>query len=82
MTVNNSSAEAPDTRGYEKKCWSDVCPESGENDSQKFKETACFYVQSGRGKKKVKSTVVEEVATTVQDESSSGLQPRYAQRIS
>ncbi|GFX43734.1 DUF4817 domain-containing protein [Trichonephila clavipes] len=29
---------------------------------QKFEETSSFYVQSGRGKKKVNSTLTEEVA--------------------
>ncbi|GFX41489.1 DUF4817 domain-containing protein [Trichonephila clavipes] len=42
---------------------------------QKFEEMDPFHVQSGRGRKRVQSMVVEEVATAVQEESSGGLQP-------
>ncbi|GFV77229.1 hypothetical protein TNCV_444591 [Trichonephila clavipes] len=41
---------------------------------QKFEEISSFHVQSGRGWKRVNLAVVEGVATTVQEESSSGLQ--------
>ncbi|GBM61042.1 hypothetical protein AVEN_264371-1 [Araneus ventricosus] len=35
---------------------------------QKFEKTSSFAVQSGRGRKRIDSTVVEEVATAVQVE--------------
>ncbi|GFW31807.1 DUF4817 domain-containing protein [Trichonephila clavipes] len=38
-------------------------------------------MQFGRGRKSVNSTVVEEVATAVQDESSGGLQPCSVREI-
>ncbi|GFW68136.1 uncharacterized protein TNCV_1880181 [Trichonephila clavipes] len=40
---------------------------------QNFEETGSFHAQSGRARKRVNSTVVE-VATTVQDKLSGGLQ--------
>ena len=48
---------------------------------QKFEKTGPFDVQSGKGKKKIDSTSVEEVATTIQEESSGGVEPVGAQRI-
>ncbi|GFT22302.1 uncharacterized protein TNCV_3273011 [Trichonephila clavipes] len=42
---------------------------------QKFGETSSLYVQSGRGRKRVNSTVVEEVVMAMLEESSGGLQP-------
>ncbi|GBN95310.1 hypothetical protein AVEN_75324-1 [Araneus ventricosus] len=36
---------------------------------QKFEKTCSFTVQSGRGRKRIDSTVVEEVAIAVQEES-------------
>ena len=42
---------------------------------QKFEKTSSFDVQSGRGRKTIDSTVVEEVATVVQEESSDGVKP-------
>ncbi|CAL1272472.1 unnamed protein product [Larinioides sclopetarius] len=44
---------------------------------QKFEKTGSFAVQSGRGRKRIDSMVVEEVAlaTAVQEESSGGVQP-------
>ncbi|GFT28524.1 hypothetical protein TNCV_429311 [Trichonephila clavipes] len=47
--------------------------------SQKFKEPAFFCVQPGRGRKRVNSMVVKEVATTEQEEPSGGWQPCCAQ---
>ncbi|GFS48375.1 hypothetical protein TNCV_2297221 [Trichonephila clavipes] len=67
------SAEVPGTQGYEKRCWFDNCPGTGENDSRE--DTGSFQVQSGRGRKRVNSMIVEEVATAVQEESSGGLKP-------
>ncbi|GBN75379.1 hypothetical protein AVEN_8064-1 [Araneus ventricosus] len=48
---------------------------------QKFEKTGSFAVQSGRGRKRIDSTVVEEVATAVQEESSGGVQPCSAREI-
>ncbi|GBM47056.1 hypothetical protein AVEN_179784-1 [Araneus ventricosus] len=48
---------------------------------QKFEKTGFFAVQSGRGRKKIDSTVVEEVTTAVQEESSGGVQPCSAREI-
>ncbi|GFY24792.1 hypothetical protein TNCV_2689831 [Trichonephila clavipes] len=50
-----------------KRRWSDNCPESGENDSKTREETGSFHVQSGRGRKRVNSMVVEEETTSVQE---------------
>ncbi|GFV74159.1 hypothetical protein TNCV_4510651 [Trichonephila clavipes] len=47
---------------------------------QKLEETGSFHVQSVRGRKRVNSMVVEEVATAVQKESSGSLQPCSARR--
>ncbi|GFW29597.1 uncharacterized protein TNCV_3934651 [Trichonephila clavipes] len=55
--------------------------QSPEKMIQKFEETDSFHVQSGRGRKRVNSTVVDGVATVVQKESSGGLQPCSARRI-
>ena len=38
-------------------------------------------MQSGRGRKRIDSTVVEEVATAVQEESSSGMKPCNARGV-
>ena len=48
---------------------------------QKFEETGSFDVQSGRGGKRIDSTVVEEMATAVQEESSGGMKSCRAQGI-
>lgn len=48
---------------------------------KKFESTGSFDVQSGRGRKRCDSAVVEEVATAVQEESSGGEQPCSARRI-
>ncbi|MBJ5486920.1 hypothetical protein JGG36_24350, partial [Salmonella enterica subsp. enterica serovar Meleagridis] len=48
---------------------------------QKFEKTGSFDVQSGRGRKRLDSTVVDEVATAVQEESSGGVQPCSARGI-
>ncbi|GBL98473.1 hypothetical protein AVEN_257882-1 [Araneus ventricosus] len=48
---------------------------------QKFEKTGSFSVQSGRGRKRIDSTVVEEVATAVQEVSSGGVQPCSAREI-
>ena len=37
---------------------------------QTFEMKNCFYMQSVRGRKRIDSTVLEEVATTVQEETS------------
>ena len=48
---------------------------------QKFRKTGSFDVQSGTGMKRIDSTVVEDVAIAVQDESSGGVKPCSARRI-
>ncbi|GBM66464.1 hypothetical protein AVEN_146292-1 [Araneus ventricosus] len=48
---------------------------------QKFEKTGSFAVRPGRGRKRIDSTVVEEVATAVQEESSGGVQPCRAREI-
>ena len=48
---------------------------------QKFEKTGSFDVQSDRGRKRIDSTVVEEVATAVQEESSGGVKPCSARGI-
>ena len=64
----SSSADVPDTEGYEKRCWSaDKTnifnkPQGLLKMIQKFEKAFFFYVQSGRGGKIIDSTVVEEVA--------------------
>ena len=40
---------------------------------QKFETTGSFDVQPGRGRKQVHSTVVEEVATALQEGSAGGV---------
>ncbi|GFX15476.1 hypothetical protein TNCV_3304051 [Trichonephila clavipes] len=80
-TVNSQwrdSAEVPETQGYEERSSSDGYPGSGENDSRIRSDRFFFHVQSGRGRERINSTVVEEVATAVQ-ESSGGFQPCSAQ---
>ena len=42
---------------------------------QKFENMGSFDVKSGRRRKVIDSTVVEEVATAVQGESNSGVKP-------
>ncbi|GFV15145.1 uncharacterized protein TNCV_4327921 [Trichonephila clavipes] len=74
-------AQVPDPQGYEESRWCDDCPGSVENDS-KIREKRqvlfmCNLVEGGR----VNSTVVEEVTTTVQEESSGGFQLCSAWRI-
>ena len=41
----------------------------------KFEKTGSFHVQSDKGRKRNDSTVGEEVASTVQEESSGGVKP-------
>ena len=48
---------------------------------QKFKKAGSFDVQSDRGKKRIDSTVVEEVAIAVQEESIAGMKPCSARGI-
>ena len=60
----NSSAEFPNTQVYEKRLWSDEYAESVKNHSE-IRKGRFFYVQSGKSRKIIDSTVVEEVATAV-----------------
>ena len=64
MTVTSISAEVPDTQGSEKRRWSDNFAESVKNVSE-IRKTGSFDVQSGRGRKRIDSTIVKEVATAV-----------------
>ena len=48
---------------------------------QKFEEIGSFDVQSGRRRKRIDSTVTEEVATAMQEESNGGVKPCSARRI-
>ena len=48
---------------------------------QKFEKTCSFDIQSGRGRKRIGSTVFEEMATALQEESSGGVKPCSAWRI-
>ena len=48
---------------------------------QKFKKASSFDMQSGRERKRIYSTVVEEVATAVQEELSGGAKLSNAQGI-
>ncbi|GFV95406.1 uncharacterized protein TNCV_4574081 [Trichonephila clavipes] len=57
-----------------KKCFGSMNAQGLEKIIRKFEDTGAFYVQSGRGRKRVNSTGVEEVATTMQEESNRGLQ--------
>ncbi|GFV07733.1 hypothetical protein TNCV_4942351 [Trichonephila clavipes] len=70
----SSSAEVPDTQGYEKRHWFKDYPGSGENDSKIRRDGVFFHEQFDRGKKRVDSTVVERVVTAKQEESTGGLQ--------
>ena len=72
IIVTNSSAEVLDTQGHEKRHWPDDCAGPVKK-IQKFKKTGSFDVQSGRGRKKIYSMVVEEVAAAVHEELSSGV---------
>lgn len=47
----------------------------------KFEKTGSFGVQPGRGRKRIDSTSVDEVATAMQEESSGGVQTCSARRI-
>ena len=42
---------------------------------QKFEKTGSFDMQSGRGKRRIDSTIVKEVAIAVQVQSSGGMKP-------
>ena len=75
----SSSAEVPDTQGYEKRLCSDDCAGSIKT-IQKFEKIGSFGVQSGRGIKRIDSTVVEEVTTAVHKESSGGVKLCSAQK--
>ena len=48
---------------------------------QKFETTGSFDVQPGRGRKRVHSTVVKEVTSTLQEGSAGDVQPCSARRI-
>ena len=48
---------------------------------EKFEKTSSFDVQSDRGRKRIDSTVVEEVVTTMQEESRVGVKPCSARGI-
>ena len=48
---------------------------------QKLNKTGSFDVQSGRGRKRFDWTIVEEVATAVQEESSGGAKPCSAEEL-
>ncbi|NSX83577.1 hypothetical protein GOM44_04425 [Wolbachia endosymbiont of Atemnus politus] len=48
---------------------------------KKFEDTGSFEVKSGRGRKAIPSTSVEDVATAVQDETSGNVQTCSAREL-